>query len=153
MYGSEEPYRITKDRLKVDLTLSDGTSVTGFVFVGKRERLVDMLNDQRDFVPVERMDGTMVMLNKAGILRAEPTTDTAGPDEDHETPYEVLGVEPTADLEAIRTAYRTLAREFHPDRVIAAGLGESFVKMAQDRVARINKAHDQIMKLRGGDER
>ncbi len=153
MYGSDEPYRITKDRLKVDLTLSDGSAVTGFVFVGKRERLVDMLNDQRQFVPVERMDGTLVMLNKGAILRAQPATGAIGPDEDHETPYEVLGVEATADLEAIRTAYRALVREFHPDRVIASGLGDSFVKMAQDRVARINKAYDQIMKQRGGDER
>jgi curved DNA-binding protein CbpA len=34
---------------------------------------------------------------------------------EHRDPYAVLGIEPTADLRAVRTAYRSLARRFHPD--------------------------------------
>ena len=30
--------------------------------------------------------------------------------------YEVLGISPSADLEVIRTAYRSLAQRFHPDK-------------------------------------
>ena len=29
--------------------------------------------------------------------------------------YKILGVEPTADDKAIKTAYRKLARKYHPD--------------------------------------
>jgi DnaJ-class molecular chaperone len=31
------------------------------------------------------------------------------------TPYELLGIEPSADLEEIKRAYRALAKELHPD--------------------------------------
>ena len=30
--------------------------------------------------------------------------------------YEVLGISPSADIEAIRAAYRSLAQRFHPDK-------------------------------------
>jgi curved DNA-binding protein CbpA len=36
-------------------------------------------------------------------------------------PYDVLRVAPDADQEAIRSAYRALARRFHPDRAGTAG--------------------------------
>ena len=32
------------------------------------------------------------------------------------TSFEVLGLEPTASLDAVKCAYRTLAKQFHPDR-------------------------------------
>ncbi len=33
-----------------------------------------------------------------------------------ETYYELLQVQPTADVEVIRAAYRSLARRYHPDQ-------------------------------------
>ncbi|MCB9946943.1 MAG: DnaJ domain-containing protein [Rhodospirillaceae bacterium] len=149
MYGSDEPYRIQKERAQVAIKLTDGTVVSGFLFLSRRERLVDMLNDQRRFVPVQREDGSLVMLNKLSIQRVEPTEH--GSQFEGQSPYEVLGLEPTADDASVKAAYRALVREFHPDRVTAAGLGEAFVRLAKDRIQRINAAYDQIVRERGFD--
>ena len=64
-------------------------------------------------------------------------------------PYVVLGTSPDASDEEVRRVYRRLVRENHPDRLIARGVPEEFVMIANDRLARINDAWDRIEKARG----
>jgi DnaJ like chaperone protein len=59
-------------------------------------------------------------------------------------PYRVLGLSREAGPEEIRQRYRKLARDYHPDRHIAAGMPEEMIKIATDRLARINAAYDRI---------
>jgi DnaJ like chaperone protein len=64
-------------------------------------------------------------------------------------PYGVLGVEPGASDEAVKAAYRKLIRENHPDRLIAEGMPEEFVRQANEKMAAINAAYDVVSKARG----
>lgn len=59
-------------------------------------------------------------------------------------PHDVLGVSPDATHEEIRAAWRAAVRESHPDRMIARGVPEEAVKMAEVRMAAINAAWEQI---------
>ena len=68
---------------------------------------------------------------------------------DRGDPYHILGVDRQADNEAIRTAYRRLTRENHPDRLMAQGVPPEFVEIANKRMAAINAAYDRIKKERG----
>lgn len=61
-------------------------------------------------------------------------------------PYDVLGVAPDASLDEIRTAYRALVRETHPDRMAARGVPQEAVKLAEGRLMAINNAWDEIQK-------
>jgi DnaJ like chaperone protein len=61
--------------------------------------------------------------------------------------YQILGVDPQASEADIRSAYRKLASEHHPDRV--ANLGEEFVKVAEEKFKLINEAYEEIRKERG----
>jgi DnaJ like chaperone protein len=65
-------------------------------------------------------------------------------------PYAVLGLRRDASDDEVRTAYRRLVRELHPDRLIAKGVPEEFVRDANARLAAINVAHDTIEKERVG---
>jgi len=64
-------------------------------------------------------------------------------------PYEVLGIDPELDLAAIREAWRAEVRASHPDRMIARGLPEEALRLAEARMAAINAAWDTIRAERG----
>lgn len=70
------------------------------------------------------------------------------PDDPHD-PYDVLGVSPDTPLPEIRAVWKRLARETHPDAMIARGLPEEAVQMAGRRMVDINRAWAEIEAARG----
>ena len=63
--------------------------------------------------------------------------------------YTTLGVTSASSDADIKSAYRRLAKEYHPDVVSNRGMGEDFVKFAEDKMQAINQAYDQVKKERG----
>lgn len=63
-------------------------------------------------------------------------------------PYAVLGVERGVPFEEVRRCYRRLVVENHPDRLIARGVPEEFLAIANSRLAAINAAFESIEKSR-----
>jgi len=63
----------------------------------------------------------------------------------------VLGITPDATDDEIKAAHRSLVLENHPDRLIAKGMPEEFVNVANERLAKINAAHDRIRQMRAGN--
>jgi DnaJ like chaperone protein len=64
-------------------------------------------------------------------------------------PYGVLGVARTASDDVVKKAYRRLIREHHPDRLVARGLPREMLDQANEKMAAINAAYDDIAKQRG----
>lgn len=56
-------------------------------------------------------------------------------------PYKVLGVSPNATEEQIKTAYREMAKKYHPDNYADNPLSD----LAQEKMQEINQAYDTIM--------
>ena len=65
------------------------------------------------------------------------------------SPYTILGVDPDIPDNELKSAYRRLVKEHHPDRLIAKGLPKEFIEVANERLAAINTAYDKIEKIRG----
>ncbi len=59
-------------------------------------------------------------------------------------PYKILGVSPQASDDEIKTAYRKLCQQYHPDRQQDGVMEE----IATEKMAEINAAYDEIMDMR-----
>jgi DnaJ like chaperone protein len=64
-------------------------------------------------------------------------------------PYVILGVAYDANEDEIKRTYRMLVRENHPDRMIARGVPETFVRLATEKLATINGAYAQVIEEKG----
>ncbi len=65
-------------------------------------------------------------------------------EEDFERHYHTLGLDPGADFAAVRARHRQLVTEVHPDKIIAKGLPEEFVRYAEKRFREIQEAYEAI---------
>lgn len=59
-------------------------------------------------------------------------------------PWDVLGVRPGAPIADVRKAWRQLVRDSHPDRMIARGVPEEAVRLAERRLKAVNRAWEEI---------
>lgn len=60
-------------------------------------------------------------------------------------PYAVLGVDFEISTEDLKKAYRALAKEHHPDAMVARGVPAELASIAEHRMAAINEAYEKVM--------
>jgi DnaJ like chaperone protein len=84
-------------------------------------------------------------LDEAAMRRASGGSVAAAPTEES---YRVLGVARSASVEEIRARWKQLVREHHPDVLASQGASLARVKIASDKVAKINAAYDAIKRDR-----
>jgi DnaJ like chaperone protein len=63
--------------------------------------------------------------------------------------YQVLGVSHTASDNEVTKAYRRLMNQNHPDKLVAKGLPESMMRMAEEKTRQIRAAYELVRDARG----
>lgn len=101
-----------------------------------------MLHDkEQDFL---RNVAQIFGLSEADFMRVKAAHFTDAAD-----PYVILGADRSMSDAEIKSIHRKLVVEHHPDRLIANGMPEEFVAVANEKLAGVNAAWDQIQKERG----
>jgi len=67
----------------------------------------------------------------------------------NDDPYVILGIDADISDLDLRRAYRRIASQNHPDRLIARGAPPEIQRMADEKMAAINIAYGQILQERG----
>ena len=147
-FGGNEKF-VFKKKLLVELELDTGTLMNGYLFLGQTQRLSDLMNDDRTYLPFEDMDGGITIFTKGMARRVKPVekaqTAAAG---DSADPYALLGVAKDANEVQLREAYHRKVQETHPDKLSNLGLSPELVKYAHERMSRINEAYNKIRMAR-----
>lgn len=156
-----------KQEASVRMSLIDGSTVEGVVFLKNDERLIDLLNDHRSFFPLRRLEGDTVIVAKSGVVSMlenplplcdipptdktrDETKEAPEPPSSRRTidPYAVLKVAPEASLVEIRAAYKARMKAVHPDALASLDLDDDIRKAAHAVAQRVNHAYQRIMKER-----
>jgi DnaJ like chaperone protein len=66
-----------------------------------------------------------------------------------EEDYAVLDVARGASDAEVKKAYRRLMSQHHPDKLVAKGLPEEMIKLANEKTQQIRKAYERIKASRG----
>jgi DnaJ like chaperone protein len=110
------------------------------ISAGERALLLVMT----DALGVGRMD----LARLEAILRARRSfrqqRPVAAPGQTLEGAYRALGLEPDATNTEVKTAYRRLMNQHHPDKQAARGLPESMLQAAEERTHEIRAAYEMI---------
>ena len=109
----------------------------------------ELLCQAADLLGVSRLE----LLRLESALRArrrfaggQPAPDAGN---DLDKAYEALGLTAAASDREVKTAYRRLMNEHHPDKQASRGLPPALLKMAEERTREIRAAYEAIRDRRG----
>lgn len=169
------PYRHVNGA-DVRMALTGAAPFNAVVYLTLGQRLSDLLNDQRHFIPVRLENGQAMIAAKSQIVSITEIDSLADTDAEADAdsgadsgaaapakakarpaprrgfdPYAVLRVAPDADLDAVRAAYKARMKAVHPDTVAGLGLDDDLARAALLAAQKVNFAYRKIMRERSAD--
>ena len=101
----------------------------------------DMLGfSQADFDRIDAMIQAEIHGFQGGAQSRGPSLEDA---------YAILNIDESASDSEVKKAYRRLMSQHHPDKLVAKGLPEEMMKLAQEKTHEIRTAYERIKEARG----
>jgi DnaJ like chaperone protein len=88
--------------------------------------------------------GRVELAQIEALIRAQGHSRGQGDAMSLEAAYRILGVEASAVDKDVKTAYRRLMNQHHPDKLVARGLPASMVTLAEEKTREIRAAYERI---------
>ncbi len=146
-----------KNETPVRLHLIGGEPENAHVFNVNGERITDLLNDPRSFIPIRTQSAGVKIVAKTQIVsileygddEVNPKPEARPASGKSRGPYAVLRIEEDASIEDIRTAYKARIKSVHPDLIASLNLDEDLSRAALLATQKLNYAYRKIMRDRG----
>lgn len=145
-----------KNETPVRLQLIGGEPENAHVFNVNGERITDLLNDPRSFIPIRTQSAGLKIVAKTQIVSILEYGDDVNPKSEARPaigksrgPYAVLRIEEDASIEDIRAAYKARIKSVHPDLIASLNLDEDLSRAALLATQKLNYAYRKIMRDRG----
>ncbi len=126
---------LTRSFLEIQLQAAIGS---GEIADAKRRMLWQVAND----LGVGRVE--LAQFEASVRAHMDGSASAPGARIDLDEAYRVLGVDPGATDGDVKTAYRRLMNQHHPDKLVARGLPESTVSLAEQKTHEIRAAYDRV---------
>jgi hypothetical protein len=148
---------VNRTRQRVRIITFNDMIVEGHIFIAYGQRVSDLLNDDRGFIPVETASGDVRVFSKRAIMEIEilqsPEDETATEKSDvvvlgGGNAYDLLGVDPNADDGLIRAVYLDLMRSIDMDQIKTVTGNADLLRAAQHIRDRYAAAYDSISHTR-----
>lgn len=138
-------------RVPVALTLTNGEKLQGVMLLGRVQKLFDVLNKAEPFIEFETREGRQLVISKNSILNAAQLDDRKGRTGNELLrrpqrfdPHDVLGIARDAPDEAIRPAYLSKARQYHPDQFAANPLPPEVIDYLEAMFVMVQRAYGEL---------
>lgn len=135
----------------VEITTSNGDTLTGRMLVAMGRNIFDVLNGAGGFIEFEPMGGERTYIAKSSIHNVKvinipraPSLDARLRDQDGLDPHGILGVAHQADFNEIKSAWHKLSMKYHPDRYAAVELPAEVQNYLSVMARRINAAFSAL---------
>lgn len=92
---------------------------------------------------------TFELLQMEALLRMQQRSPEVRAGDRERQAYDVLGLTSAASDAEVTKAYRRLMNENHPDKLVARGLPESMMKLAEEKTKQIRSAYELLRAARG----
>ena len=151
-----EQQRISKMSVESKVTLSTGKELEGKLFVRPDERVSDLLNDPRDFLPLVLSEDETLLIRKSSISHVLPMGEPKAQHEqtssysysssgfdkkmDRREAIEILGVSRIHTIEDVKRAFQTQIKLVHPDHGGSPFLASKVTEARNLLLANLKKA-------------
>ena len=145
---------VNRTRQKVRLINFNDTIIEGFIFIAYNQRVSDLLNDDRGFIPVETPAGDVRVISKRAIMEIEIPGGESGERSDDVVvltggnAYDLLGVPTDADDGVVRAVYLDKMKSINIEQVGELCGNVDLVHAARVIRERYSAAYDSISHTR-----